>query len=163
MTTTNQPRHLAESLLFLVVFLSPMTGCGRARDLFLWKLGCICFLTYLMTVAATVIISRLHEWPRFLRLVDRCRRGIACAASTVVLAGIAVLVVGLTRLGEPWGPDKLLFLEGSLVVAAGLSLLGWARTTVASRRLLYAKLVTASVLFAIALGYVMAGAEMAGG
>lgn len=155
-----KPRPSQLLLVLFVLLLSSTTGCSSARDEFLWQLGVILFAVYLFVLTMVVVMPKLHRQAWFQRFAEAIRIPTLVVASAACIIGTAAFVMGLTRLGEDFGPRKLLFLMGVILMILGVNLFLWVCATTPEEKTLRAKVVSLSVSFGVGLLYVMLGAQL---
>ncbi len=155
-------RPLSWLLFILCIFLLG-AGCAPSREEFLWQLGVILFVVYLFVLTVTVGMPKLHRRLWFQRLTQLVRKPMLGVAGIVCIGGTATFVIGLTRLGDEFGPQKLLFLMGFILIVTGMNLFLWVYATTPEEKTLRAKIVTLSISFGVGLAYVMFGAQLISG
>ena len=147
--------HLSR-IIPLAILLS---GC-RANKEHLWAFGASIFVFYVLALLMILLIPRLHQLPSFHKLAEKIKKPVCALAIFISLVGGGVTVIGIPKFFEDYGPEKLTFFLGTIVLVLGRYLYLWARSDSAEKKTTYAKIVTLSLSFSIGMLYIIGGAEM---
>ena len=155
--TRSENRLAQTTAVWLLAAASLTTGCEQSRDEFLWMIGSHLFLIYAVSLAAILLLHRLHGWPRFLDVVKHIRTPASVAGSAVAVAGIWYLVSGIPELfGDP-GPAMLSPFLGVMMLVVGIHLYRWSAASSATDKAAHAKVVTMTIGFIVGLVFIMDG------
>lgn len=147
--------HLSR-IIPLAILLS---GC-RSREEGIWVIGASIFIFYGLALLMVLLIPRLHQLPSFHKLAEKVKKPVCVLSIFISLVGGGVTVIGISKFFEDYGPDKLIFFLGTIVLVLGRYLYLWARSDSAQKKTTYAKVVTLSLSFSIGMIYLIRGAEM---
>lgn len=146
--------------LSVLVFCLFLSGCS-SREEKLYSLGNFAFFVYLIALLITLNIKRFHQWTLFIKLAKHTRK--LCLGISVLIAvlGFFIFVIGLYFFVAD-GPltYKLTFFLGTITLVLGRYLWLWARTDNLEQKTTFAKVVTLSLSFGIALSYLVFGGPM---
>jgi hypothetical protein len=147
-------------LSVVLVFCLFLGGC-RSREETLYSLGNFVFFVYLIALLTTLNIKRFHRWPLFIKLAKHTRK--LCLGISILIAvlGVFICVIGLYFLfADVPATHKLTFFLGTISLILGRYLWLWAKTDNLGQKTTFAKVVTLSLSFGIAVLYLVFGGPM---
>jgi len=159
MKTESAIRNFLLHLFKIIPLVILLSGC-RSREQFIWVIGASIFVFYGLALLMVLLIPRLHQLPSFHKLAEKIRKPVCVLAIFISLVGVGVSVIGVSRFFEDYGPEKLIFFLGTIVLVLGRYLYLWARSDSVQKKTTYAKIVTLSLSFSIGMIYLIRGAEM---
>jgi hypothetical protein len=145
---------------FITYFSLPLlvSGCQHNRDELLWSLGCSIFLLFSILVAINIGLPYIHNKPLFQKISEKLKKPAIFAGIAISLLGILVVGIGVVKFFGDFGPEKLTFFLGIVVIILGTNLIYWAKSAIPDKKARHAKLISLCVGFIIALSYVISGA-----
>ena len=150
---------LTRNNLSIVACLPFLAGCQQ-RDEFVWQLGCYVFIVYTAMLVITVLLPKFVRTRCFLFIYESIKSSVGALAWEVMLGGLIIFGIGVSRLWEKFGPEKLTILLGAIVLIGGANMLLWARADQAEERAIRLKVVLVSTSFGLCILYLMTGAAL---
>ena len=146
-------------LIALIIFCaSALNGCLGKRDSDLWTVGSVIFLMFFVIISMNLLIPYFHRKRFFQRLSDRAKKPVRIFGFLLVILGVIIMAIGVFYLGGDFGPQKLTFFLGIIVLVFGGSLIYWSNSEILEKKALYAKLASICIGFIIALSCIISGA-----
>ena len=122
---------------------------------FIYNLCASIFIVFCIAIAVALALPYVHSSPHFQRIKAAMRIPALCVA-------VASLIYGLVLAARGWGASGLQgidFFRGAVAFAFAGGLAAWARANDQKQQTSYAKVVSLSVGFFIALSFLMTRAK----
>jgi hypothetical protein len=150
---------LSIRLLFLsFFFLLILNSCSGKRDITLWTIGSTIFLMFAAIILLNLLIPFLHEKSFFQKLIEKARKPAKILGVIFSSFGLLLIISGALYLSGDFGPKKLTFFLGIILLIFGGNIIFLAKAGTPEKQAFHAKLASICIGFIIALIYIMRGA-----
>ena len=135
-------------LIVLNIFCAiALNGCLGQRDSALWVVGSTIFLMFIAIISMNLFIPYLHRKSFFQKFSEKAKKPVKIFGFIVSIFGAIVMAVGISYLGGDFGPQKLTFFLGIIVLIFGGNLIYWSKSEVPEKKALHLKLASICVGF----------------